>query len=284
MSSKIPNPDPKALAIARAAQDAVHNSTIILFGSRATGTHHENSDVDILLVFNAGPIAEISRAGRAIKQFMAENPPRLKVDIASMDASRFQYCRRAPNHVAGQATRKGIIMAPERLEFTGNYDDNYSASWPDTKERLQAAYRHIGGFEREFHHPEGEQENYGFSAQQAVENSLKAWISAAALNYSRIHDLEEIASEILNDQNESTTLAAAQLRTLMNYCTAEDPENPGEQINWLSRYAAQYRYAGTAHTMNGNEKERFREEILLASHTFINRAQELTSTTDEDLQ
>ena len=169
MSGQTPDPDPKALAIARAAQNAVHNSAIILYGSRATGTHRENSDVDILLVFNAGPIAEISRAGRAIKQFMAENPPQLRVDIASMDAGRFQYCRRAPNHVAGQAARKGIIMAPERLDFTGNYNDDYDndypASWPDIKERLRAAYRHIGGFEREFHHPEGEQENYGFSAQ-----------------------------------------------------------------------------------------------------------------------
>ena len=70
----------------------------------------------------------------------------------------------------------------------------------------------------------------------------------------------------------------------MNYCTAEDPENPGERINWLSRYAAQYWYPGTAHTMDGNEKARFKEEILLASYTFIKRAQELTSTTDEDLR
>ena len=278
------NADPTSLTIARAIQDAVQNSTIILFGSRAKGTHHEDSDVDILLIYNKDHVAEISRAQRAAQAQMNRNPPKLKVDIVSMEAGRFHYCRRAQNHLAGQAARKGIIMAPEKLEYAGNYDDEYPVNWPDVKEKVLAAYRNIRTFEREFHHPEGEQESYGFNAQQAVENSLKAWVSAAGLTYSRIHDLNDMVGEILNHQTESATLAAEQLKKIMEYSTVEDPENPGETINWLTRYAVQYRYEETRHTMNEAEKTRFRDEILLSSYTFINRAQELTNTTDNDLR
>ncbi len=44
-------PDPAAVAIAQAAHRAVRHSAIILFGSRAAGTHRPDSDVDIMLVY-----------------------------------------------------------------------------------------------------------------------------------------------------------------------------------------------------------------------------------------
>ena len=275
--------DPKAVKIARAIQNAVKNSTIVLFGSRANGTHNSRSDVDILLIYDRDAIAEISRAQRAAKKHMDASPPKLKVDIVSMETTRFHYCRRAQNHVAGQAARRGIVMAPERLEYSANHDDEYPANWPDVKERIVAAYRNLGGFEREFAHPEGEQENYGFHAQQAIENSLKAWVSAAGLTYSRIHDLDDLVGDVLSDQNESATPAAEQLKILLKYTTVQDPQNPSETINWLTRYAVQYRYEGTRHIMDEPERTTFRQEILLASHTFINRAHELTDTTHHDL-
>ena len=284
MNSERRGPDPKALAIARATQAAVKNSVVILFGSRAAGTHQTESDVDLLLVFSGEQIAEISRAERAAKRYMNENPPPIRADIVAMDTENFHRCRRAKNHVAGQAYRKGIIMAPERLDFTGHYDDQYPESWPDVRDRLRSTYRHLGTFEREFAHPEGEQESYGFHAQQAIENSLKAWISAAGLEYDQVHNLDRIASGVLNDRMESQTLAGEQLKRLLDYTTATDPDQPGDSINWLTRYAVQYRYAGTNYTPNEDERQAFREEIILASRTFINQAQELTNTTNADLR
>ena len=70
---------------------------------------------------------------------------------------------------------------------------------------------------------------------------------------------------------------------MLDYTTGENPDEPGTLINWLTQYAAWYRYHGTRYTMTEEEKARFREEVLLAVYTFINRAQELTGTTDEDL-
>ena len=92
-----------------------------------------------------------------------------------------------------------------------------------------------------------------------------------------------MVGDILNDRTESTTLAAEQLKMLLEYTTVQDPQNPSETINWLTRYAVQYRYEGTRHIMDEPERTRFRQEILLSSHTFINRAHELTDTTHNDL-
>ena len=283
MQPSADTPDRAALAVANAAQSAVHHSAIILFGSRAAGTHRPDSDVDLMLVYSESPIAEQSRAHRAVRAHLQENPPPLRVDIVPMELQEFNYCRRAKNHVAGQAWRKGIIMSSERLEFSSNYEDNYPESWPDVKWRIQAAYRNLGGFRREFEHPEGEQENYCFHAQQAVENSLKAWISAAELDYSGIHDLDSIAQSVLEHPLESQTLAAQQLRMLLDYATAPDPNDPEQTVNWLSLYGAWYRYRGTNRRMTDPEKLRFVEEIALAVYTFINRSQELTGTSDDDV-
>ena len=276
-------PDPVALAVAQAAQNAVHHSTIILFGSRAASTHRPDSDVDLMLVYRQSPIAEQSRAQKAVKAHLHQDPPHLRVDIVPMELRDFNYCRRANNHVAAQALRKGIIMSSEKLDFSNRYEDEYPACWPDVKWRLQATYRNLGTFQREFLHPEGEQESYCFHAQQAVENSLKAWISAAELDYSGIHDLDSITQSVLGNDNESQTLAAQQLRMLLEYTTAPDPNDPEQTINWLSLYGAWYRYRGASHRMTEPQKARFVNEVTLATHTFINRAQELTGTNDGDL-
>ena len=283
-TSRTTAPDPTGLAVARVAQEAAKPNTVILFGSRARGDHRPSSDVDLLLIYTQGNKTPTSRIKRAIREYFAEHPPELGVDIVPMDQERFAYSRRAKNHVSAQAVRDGIIMSGERLDFSNSYEDDYPDSWPDVKQRLQATYRHLGTFAREFNHPEGEQESYGFHAQQAVGNAMKAWMSAAEIDYQRIHDLEETAERILNDPGETNTLAAEQLRLLMDYTTFEVPNHPGEYENWLTKYAVAYRYEGTGFRMDDFEKSRFRQEITAATLTFVNRAHELCGTDNSDLQ
>ena len=94
-------PDPAAVAIAEAVYRAVRHSAIILFGSRADGTHRPDSDVDLMLVYSESPITEQSRAHRAVRVHFQENPPPFRVDIVPIELQEFNYCRRAKNHVAG---------------------------------------------------------------------------------------------------------------------------------------------------------------------------------------
>ena len=276
-------PDALGLAAAQAAQNAVAPHTVILFGSRARGDHRPDSDVDLLVICDGNNLHVGGRARRAVKSHFKTHPPQLGLDIVTIGREKFHYARRAKNHVAGQALRDGVIMSGESFGYNHSYDDGYPESWPDVKERMLAAYRHLRTFDREISHPEGEQENYGFHAQQAIENALKAWLSAANLEYRRIHDIQEIAEKIFNDPVESEMLAAAQLQLLLDYTNFDSRDYPGEIENWLTRYAAYYRYSGTAFRMDGLEKSRFRQEIIIAAETFINRAHELSGTSNADL-
>ena len=277
-------PDQTALELARAVQTAVAPDTVILFGSRARGDHRPDSDVDLLIISKPGTVASVGRANRVVREHFRLNPPRLGVDVVSMDLTRFNYCRRARNHVAAQALRDGVVMNDANFDASNRQDDQYPESWPDVKERLQAAFRRLGTFEREIAHPDGDQEMYGFHAQQAVENALKAWLSAADLDYRRVHDLQEVADKIFDDSAESNTLAAAQLNLLMDYTSCPDPNHPHELLNWLTRYAVDYRYSGATFRMDDLDRDRFRSEILLAVRTFINRAYELTGADETDVR
>jgi len=260
----------------------VSPDTVILFGSRARGDHRPNSDLDLLIVCGNDVVVPTARARKAVKAHFELNPPRLAADVVPIRKDKFDYCRHAKNHVAGQAMRDGIIMGGKNID--PNPADDYSDNWPDVKERLQAAYRHLGTFTREIEHRDGEQEMYGFHAQQAIENAIIAWLSAADLDYRRVHNLAEPAEILLNDPSESNTLAAAQLRLLMDYTSYEKEDPPGEVANWLSLYAVVYRYSGARFRMDDLERNRFQREITLAVRTFINRAYELTGTGEADVR
>ena len=271
-------PDGTALALAEAVQSAVVPDTVILFGSRARGDHRPDSDVDLLIISKPGTMAATGLAQRVAREHFRLNPPRLGVDMVTMDLDKFNYCRRAKNHIAAQALRDGVVMNDERFGSPSRNDDQYPDSWPDVKERLQATYRHMGAFERLITDPEVYQEMYGFHAQQAVENAVKAWLSAADLDYRRVHDLQEVADQVFADPSESNTPAASQLNRLLDYTSFESPDCPGEIKNWLTLYAVSYRYGGTAFRMDELDQDRFHREINLAVQTFISRAYELTGT------
>ena len=200
-----------------------------------------------------------------------------------MDARTFNYCRRAKNHVAAQAMRDGVLMSEENLDLSGACEDGYPDSWPDVKERLQAVYRHMRAFRRLVDFDDSDQEMYGFHAQQAVENAIKAWLSAAGLAYRAVHDLREVANQILADPTEAGTLAAAQLRLLIDYPSFPGAGHAGGPDNWLTLYAVNYRYNGAAFRTDEIDRDRFRAEISLAVGTFINRVYELTRTNEADV-
>ena len=75
VSGEMPSitPDQHALNIARVVQREVAPNIVILFGSRATGQHREDSDVDLLVVSLDGP-QKGGSAGRAASAYMNEKP------------------------------------------------------------------------------------------------------------------------------------------------------------------------------------------------------------------
>ena len=129
-------PDQHALNIARVVQGEVAPNIVILFGSRATGQHREDSDVDLLVVSLDGP-QKGGSAGRAASAYMNETPPFLEVNIVNMTLAEFQRNRRAKQHLAGQADHYGVAIGMERMDYGAGYEDDYPEHWPATRQRLE---------------------------------------------------------------------------------------------------------------------------------------------------
>ncbi len=223
--------DPKAVAVARAVYDAVPLDTVILFGSRARGDYRPDSDIDLMLIYDA-PLSrdDYYKAGDAAYDAIEETFGTRRivgVDLLLMPKSKYNQCRGGINHVAAQAARDGVDMNGEKPEYE---PDPELFDWGDINQRVINTDRELITLEGLI---EGNlpQESIGFHAQQALENILKAWISAVGLEYINTHDLEELLGIIRSVPDELTTPAGAELR-------------------WLTEYAVKYRYAGAVIEMD----------------------------------
>lgn len=274
-----------ALGAAQAAQVAVTPDTVILFGSRARGDHRPNSDIDLLVIYHHhSHLAAAGLVRHAAQAYLKQHPPNLPVSAIAISREQFNWARRAKNHVAGQALRDGIIMSSENLDYSPAGAGDEPVNWPDVKERIRAAYRNAADFNNALDHDLLSQELAGFLGQQAVENALKAWISAAGADYRAVHDLDEFADKLLSHPTEAATAAAQQLIDFVQF-TRKDPQGPpGQRQNWLTEYAVIYRYTGAGYRMDDLEKTTFQEMVNQSVTAFVRRAQELTGTTDQDLR
>ncbi len=219
--------DPKAKAVAEAVYDAARPVAVILFGSRARGDHREDSDVDLLVVtgeeeddWRPGYVDLCQAAHRSVEEVYGFL---LNVDVVTFPQDKFQYYRRARNHVTGQAMRDGVIVTGNPQDFPGELSGEPS-NWPDIQVRFIAATRNIRSTTLLIE-ANGPREDIGFHAQQAIENALKAWISALDAEYRNIHDLAKLAGIVRRYPTEIDTPA-------------------GEALFWLTRYAVEYRYEG----------------------------------------
>ena len=93
-------------------------------------------------------------------------------------------------------------MSQQPLPREGQQPTN----WPDIRTRFIAATRNIVSTTMLIE-ANGPQEDIGFHAQQAIENALKAWISALDYEYRNIHDLGDLAAIIRRHQAENDTPA-----------------------------------------------------------------------------
>ena len=251
--------DPKARAVAKAVYDALRPRSVILFGSRARGDFRRDSDVDLLIITDADRMDkdEYMLACDAAHAKSAEvygARSLFGVDVLNMSAEKFRHCRRAKNHVAGQAARDGVDMNGDRIPPDGQAPDNM----PDIWQRIANSKRELRTLDI-LVNANADQEPIGFHAQQAVENALKGWISALNGEYGNTHDLSDLAATIRRHPE-------------------EEDSDAGERLFWLTQYAVKYRYEGAAVEMNDRrELLRIVSETVLA---IIERIGELTGSAE----
>ena len=228
--------DPKARAVAQAVYDAIRPLAVILFGSRARGDYRDDSDVDLLVIIDddSDDRATYAAARAAAHRKLDElYDLRVGLDVLDFTKSRFAYCRRARNHVAGQALRYGVIVSEAGINpgdfLPGDFpadsnDEREPVNWPDIRQRYISATRNIVSMTAlvEANTP---LEDMGFHARQAVKNALKGWISALDDEYRNIHALGNLA-------------------TIVRKHPAENDTPAGESLDRLTRYAVDYRYEG----------------------------------------
>ena len=222
-------PDPKACAVAHAVGEAVHPAKVILFGSRARGDFTPDSDIDLLII-GTGPVSQqtYQRTSAAAHRKVAElYGDSIDVDLVRMSEGAFHDGRRARNHVAGQAVRDGFDANGDKV----NYDNPEPTNWPDIRQRIANAERYLSDLEVLTENPRSSQELIGFTAQQAIENALKGWISALDADYRNTHDLTKLIA-------------------IVRQHPAENDTSAGERLAWLTEYAVRYRYAGAEVVMD----------------------------------
>ena len=255
--------DPKARAVAKAVYDALRPRSVILFGSRARGDFRRDSDVDLLIITDADRMDkdEYMLACRAANAKSAEvygARSLFGVDVLNMSAEKFRHCRRAKNHVAGQAARDGVDMNGDRIPP----DDQEPDNMPDIRQRIANAKRNLGDMRITVENA-ASQEAVGFFAQQTLENALKGWISALDDEYGNTHELDK-------------------LMAIIRMHPSEDESDAGERLRWLTNYAVKYRYWGVEVYMDDrHELLHIVSETVLA---IIERIGELTGSEEwEDI-
>ena len=282
-------PDAIGLAVARAAQEAASEATVILFGSRARGDHRPDSDVDLLVIVDEGVSAVWSRgygaASRAALDKLKECPGRFGVDVIPITRESFAYCRQARNHIAAQALRDGVIMNDDEFDdLCDDYDDNYPPGWPDIRQRLINARRWLGTMNHNIDTRLDDQEAIGFMAQQAVENVLKGWISAIDCEYRNIHHILELAEVLQDNLPEDSSPARAELDALVEWIFLSEEKRAAlglrahDPRDWLSLYAVMYRYGGAKHRLNAVGYRELQQRITQAVTAFVTEIHCTTGT------
>ena len=238
-------PDKLGLAAAQAAQDAARPAVVILFGSRARGDWREHSDIDLLLIIEAkdGRVAE-GAAYTAASKYCQSQGITVDVNVVAMTRAEFERCRRAKQHIAGQADTYGVVMSGEELEQREGYEDERPDHWPETSRRIRNAEAWLQGYTELVDADHWSQQMMGFEAQQAVENGLKGILSAHNEAASYDHNLKRCWVNVvrLEAANPTAVLLMQDGQRLFDYVDHPNPERPEGPQDWLTMYATQYRY------------------------------------------
>ena len=211
--------DPKARAVAKAVYDALRPRSVILFGSRARGDFRRDSDVDLLIITDVDRLSQdeyvlACDAANAKSAEVYGVRRGFGVDVLNMSEEKFRHCRRAKNHVAGQAARDGVDMNGDKIPPDNQEPDNM----PDIRQRVINARRNLHDLRGVVEGDGFSQEIIGFLAQQTVENILKGWISALDDEYRNLHDISKLAAIVRKHPEEEDFDAGEQLFWLTRAC------------------------------------------------------------------
>ncbi len=111
--------------IVRVIVDAIEPDRIVLFGSRATGDSHRESDLDLLVIRSEPFDTTASRRkemGR-LWRLLAFIP--IPKDILIYTWDEVDYWKDSVNHVVARALREGRVLYERSTARTGHHGDGF---------------------------------------------------------------------------------------------------------------------------------------------------------------
>ena len=115
MSTQHSSPDPEGLAIAREIQDRLRPAEVILFGSRADGSHSPGSDVDLTAI--APDEAAAGRTKETVRELLEGRRGGPAVSVITTTRSEFRQWSLMAQSFAGQAARHGVTPDGRSLGY-----------------------------------------------------------------------------------------------------------------------------------------------------------------------
>ena len=212
--------DPRAVAIAHAVHDLIDAECVILFGSRSREGWTDRSDIDIMVITPEPPTqTDESRITAAAEKVLgrtyAESPA---IDLVMLSTEQYRRRSRSINNVAAIAALEGIKLTRNPEDYVGHEFDD-AAEREDRIRRIADANMHYRNLNLML--DAGVQDRgVVFQAHQALENGMKALISALGNRYPHHHDLTALATAIQRTDLERDWRLHSDLQQLNGYAGA----------------------------------------------------------------
>ena len=177
MSTLHNSPDPEGLAIAREIQDKVRPAEVILFGSRADGSHSPGSDVDLTAIAPDEDAAE--RTEDTVSEILQGRRGGPEVTVITRTREEFQQWALLAQSFAGQAARYGVRPDGRNLGYRPEREPTSEEIRELTIWWLRMAEEHLYLFNRYSEHEHfADSEYLGLEAQWGLERSFKGLLAA----------------------------------------------------------------------------------------------------------
>ena len=212
--------DPRAVSVAQAVHDLIDAECVILFGSRSREGWTDRSDIDIMVITQEPPTqtdeARITAAAQKILDHTyAERPA---IDLVMLSTEQYRRRSKSINNVAAISSREGIKLTRNPEDYIGHEFDD-AAEREDRIRRIADANMHYRNLNLML--DAGVQDRgVVFQAHQALENGMKALISALGNQYPHRHDLTELADVMRQSDREQDWHIRSDLQQLNGYAGA----------------------------------------------------------------